>query len=71
MDKKFKLPKGKNRFTDSEAALIIKSTLEAIAYIHDKDITHRDLKPQNMLVKDQNDLSTIKVIDFGLGDKAR
>ena len=53
MDSKFSLPKGQNRFSDSEAAQIIKSILQAISYIHDRDISHRDLKPQNILVKDK------------------
>lgn len=69
MDHKFKQPEGQNRFTDSDAAQIIKSILKAISYIHDRDISHRDLKPQNILIKDKEDLSSLKVIDFGLGDK--
>ena len=30
---------------------------------------HRDLKPDNILIGDKNDLSTIKVADFGLSAK--
>lgn len=62
--KKFK----KNeQLTDWQASRLIKGILEAIAYIHDEGIAHRDLKPGNILIADQNDLSTVKLIDFGLG----
>lgn len=27
---------------------------------------HRDIKPENMLIQDLNDLSQVKLIDFGL-----
>lgn len=71
MDKKFSGNRGENRFSDDEASKIIRCILQAICYIHDRDISHRDLKPQNVLVKDEDDLTSLKVIDFGLGDKQR
>ena len=71
MDKKFGGSSGKNRFTDREASQLIKSILEAVDYIHDKDISHRDLKPQNILIGNSKDMSSVKLIDFGLGDKQR
>jgi serine/threonine protein kinase len=40
-----------------------------VSYIHKNDIIHRDLKPQNLLIEDIEDLSTIKLIDFGLGEQ--
>ena len=57
---------------------MIRSILSAVAYMHEKGIVHRDLKPgkitfinkiDNILVQDTSDLSTCKVVDFGLSAK--
>lgn len=69
MDERFSRPAPNNKFSDLEASQIIQSILKAISYIHDRDVSHRDLKPQNILVKDKSDASSLKIIDFGLGDK--
>lgn len=39
---------------------------EAISYIHSLGISHRDLKPDNILVTNKGKI--VKIIDFGLGD---
>nr|XP_029511319.1 serine/threonine-protein kinase 33-like isoform X1 [Oncorhynchus nerka]XP_029511320.1 serine/threonine-protein kinase 33-like isoform X1 [Oncorhynchus nerka] len=61
------------RFTEEETRHIINSLAEAIVYLHKKDIVHRDLKLENILVKsyhgDDNDMINIKVTDFGLSVK--
>lgn len=49
--------------TDHRKKYITYQILSAFSYLHNKDILHRDLKPQNVLVFD-NDL--IKITDFGL-----
>ena len=37
-------------FSEQDAAIIIKSILLAINYLHSNDIIHRDLKPENILL---------------------
>jgi calcium-dependent protein kinase len=55
------------RFSEKDAALIIKQILSAIKHLHDKNIAHRDLKPENIIFdkKDSNKIN-VKLIDFGL-----
>lgn len=46
----------------------MKCILEALAYMNDKKIMHRDLKPDNMILKYKENLEdcTLKLVDFGL-----
>jgi serine/threonine protein kinase len=53
-------------FDEQSAARIIKSLLEAVAYLHDHGIVHRDIKPENILFESQEHDSPIRLIDFGL-----
>uniref|UniRef100_A0A673UJL9 Serine/threonine-protein kinase 33 n=1 Tax=Suricata suricatta TaxID=37032 RepID=A0A673UJL9_SURSU len=65
----------KGHFSENETRWIIQSLASAIAYLHNKDIVHRDLKLENILVKssfidDNNEINlNIKVTDFGLSVK--
>ncbi|XP_040898084.1 serine/threonine-protein kinase 33 [Toxotes jaculatrix] len=61
----------KTFFTEDETRHIICSLADAVAYLHKRDIVHRDLKLENILVKnspdeDVNGKINIKVTDFGL-----
>lgn len=57
--------------TESEAAQIMRQIFSAVAYCHANNICHRDLKPENFLLKNKDDLSSIKLIDFGLAQEVR
>ena len=43
-----------------------KKILEAVKFIHKHEIAHRDLKPRNIMFSKKNDISSVKIIDFGL-----
>lgn len=40
-----------HRYTEKDARDLLRFLLETVHYMHSKDITHRDLKPQNLLLK--------------------
>jgi serine/threonine protein kinase/Ca2+-binding EF-hand superfamily protein len=55
---------GRPRFSELEAAKLMRPLLESVAYLHDLGIVHRDLKPENILCGDE--LDDLKIADFGL-----
>eukprot|EP00736_Rhodelphis_marinus_P009719 Rmarinus@m.23748 len=50
-------------FSDSEVKCILLQVLRAVDYLHDRWITHRDLKMSNLLYTNQGE---VKLCDFGL-----
>lgn len=57
------------RLTDYDISSIIKAIINAVRYLHEHGIVHRDLKLENILIQDKTDMTSIKLIDFGLSDK--
>jgi serine/threonine protein kinase len=58
--------------TDLECSQIAKALIQGLKYLHDeKNIIHRDIKRENLLVKDHKDLSKCIIIDFGLASYNR
>ena len=58
-----KKPNFREEYNETKIFNMIKMILEALAYLSSKNIMHRDLKPDNILL-DKND--KIKIVDFGL-----
>lgn len=59
----------KVKIPDNDVAHIMRNIIKAVTYIHERGIIHRDLKTANILIDDINDLSSIKIIDFGFGER--
>jgi serine/threonine protein kinase len=56
----------KRRFPEREAALIIKSLVEGLEFIHGQGYLHRDIKLENVFMAQKNSDVSIKVGDFDL-----
>lgn len=52
---------------EDEARHVFYQVVSAISYAHNQQIIHRDLKLENILLKDST-LSLVKIADFGLSD---
>lgn len=56
----------KIRLTEEEASKILRDVIDALAYLHDNRVIHRDLKLENFLVGEDQ---SVKIGDFGLSAK--
>lgn len=54
------------RFTEAETATIMRQVVGAVRACHRVRVTHRDLKPENFLLVRRDDITQIRMIDFGL-----
>ncbi|KAI9323639.1 kinase-like domain-containing protein [Dichotomocladium elegans] len=56
----------KGSYFERDAAHIIATVSDAVAYLHDNGIVHRDLKPENLLFRTPDEDSDLLIADFGL-----
>jgi calcium/calmodulin-dependent protein kinase I len=52
-------------YEEWEARKLARTLLEAVAYCHKRRICHRDIKPENILLPRADDITSIKLADFG------
>lgn len=61
------IEKNAHNITEDIAREIIKQLLTALNYLHYScDVCHRDIKPENIMFSEVNNISTLKLLDFGL-----
>lgn len=53
----------RNKLSENEAKPFARQILEALQYLHSMGISHRDMKPENILI---DQIGHIKISDFGL-----
>ncbi|ORX96447.1 calcium/calmodulin dependent protein kinase 2 [Basidiobolus meristosporus CBS 931.73] len=56
----------KGNYYEQDAALLIRTVTNAVAYLHDQGVVHRDLKPENLLFRTTDENSDLLIADFGL-----
>jgi hypothetical protein len=52
--------------TDTDAVEAAAQVLEGLAHAHELGIVHRDVKPANVLLADDGDGISVRILDFGL-----
>ena len=60
------LVENNNVLSEENAKIIFKELLNGISYIHNKTIYHKDIKLENILIDNKNN---IKICDFGLSEE--
>ncbi|KAJ2777896.1 Calmodulin-dependent protein kinase cmk2 [Coemansia javaensis] len=54
------------RFTEQDAARLIRCGFGSIAYLHQHNIVHRDIKPENFIFLDDSKDAPLMLADFGI-----
>ncbi|XP_060572669.1 calcium/calmodulin-dependent protein kinase type IV-like [Ruditapes philippinarum] len=53
------------KFNEADVRLLMSQILEGLVYLHEKNIVHLDLKPQNILLTDEFPKGSVKICDLG------
>lgn len=53
------------RYTEKDAAHVMRQAFLGLKHMHDKNLVHRDIKPENLLLSSKESDATVKLADFG------
>ena len=56
-------------YSEKDAAMIMKQLLTGLVKVHEQNITHRDLKLENLILAEKGKLDSLRIADFGLAKK--
>lgn len=56
----------KGFYSEQDACVLMKRLLTALEYMHNKGVMHRDMKPENLILKENSNDWNVKIADFGL-----
>jgi calcium/calmodulin-dependent protein kinase I len=54
-----------HRYTERDAAHVMRQAFLAVEHLHSRNIVHRDLKPENLLLSSKDPDAVVKLADFG------
>ena len=60
------LAKGSTGYSERDCRIAFTALLRALCYLHARGVTHRDVKLDNVLLAAPGDLTTVRLVDFGL-----
>ncbi|KAM8934174.1 serine/threonine-protein kinase 17B [Pelodytes ibericus] len=63
------IPDRDEAFSEKQVTRLLRQILEGVYFLHQNNIVHLDLKPQNILLSSADPLGDVKLIDFGLSKK--
>ncbi|XP_020654059.3 serine/threonine-protein kinase 17A isoform X1 [Pogona vitticeps] len=53
-------------FKEKDVKRLMRQILEGVSFLHQNNVVHLDLKPQNILLTNESPLGDIRIVDFGL-----
>ena len=59
----------KKSYPEHEAKIVMTQILQAMAYLHEQNIAHRDIRPENIMLMNKESDVEVKLTDFGLAEK--
>lgn len=62
----FERIKAKGLYKESDAVIVMRHFLSALAYLAENKVVHRDLKPENLILATKGDDHDLRIADFGL-----